>query len=520
MIRLVVVTAAAVGLILFAAFVVSRLLATRTRGLSIRMQVFLALGLIVGAFAFGLGVMVIDRIEARAVRLANQAALDESAAIAGIVEGEMDRGNMRVDEIAARLELERERGAGLSFELLDAEGRMLFPRGKASERGTPGTVTVDSPIVIRGARVGSVRVVKPTVVMRRLLEDFAPTVLVISLVLGAAAALAAALIGRAIARPIENLSLFAERVSAGERIASPQAPGAREVTRLARSIDSMRRQIEGRPFVETFAADLSHELKNPVAAIRASAEVLEEGAIDEPEEARRFVARIREASLRIERLLGDLLSLARIEARGAEELDVVELGMVARDAVEALGDDRSRVRLTLEGDTRIRGDESWLLRCVANLIDNALVHSAAEEAIAVSVRREDTDVALLVSNPGSVSKHVRERLFRRFVTTRPDKGGTGLGLAIVRAVAEAHGGRAELAQAGPPDVVFRVTIPPARRRATEQLREAADEARGALERRSKPRHDMPDAVRDAVPERGDLSAVDADEDAPRSETDA
>lgn len=73
MIRLVVVAAAAIGLILFAAFVVSRLLATRTRGLSIRMQIFLALGLIVGAFAFGLGIMVIDRIEARAVRLASQA---------------------------------------------------------------------------------------------------------------------------------------------------------------------------------------------------------------------------------------------------------------------------------------------------------------------------------------------------------------------------------------------------------------------------------------------------------------
>ena len=89
--RLVVVAVAAIGLILFVAFVVSRLLGTRTRGMSIRMQVFLALAVIVGAFAFGLGLMVVDRIEARAVGLATQAANDEAAAIAGILAGEMDR---------------------------------------------------------------------------------------------------------------------------------------------------------------------------------------------------------------------------------------------------------------------------------------------------------------------------------------------------------------------------------------------------------------------------------------------
>jgi two-component system, OmpR family, sensor histidine kinase CreC len=484
-IRLVVVAAAAIGLILFAAFVVARLLEARTRGMSIRMQIFIALGLIVGAFAFGLGVMVIDRIEARAVRLANQAAQDECAIAAEILEGEMDRGNVTIDEVAARLELERERGAELSFELLDGEGRVLFPRGRPSAKGETGTVSVDAPIALRGTRVGSVRVVKPTVVMRRLLEDFAPTVLVISLVLGAAAAAAAALIGRAIARPIESLSAFAERVSAGGHTAAPLAPVGREVARLTRSIDSMRRQLEGRPFVETFAADLSHELKNPVAAIRASAEVLEEGAIEDPEEARRFVARIHEASVRIERLLGDLLSLARIEARGVEVLESVDLSEVAQAALESLGDSAARVELASEGDARVRGDETWLARAIGNLLDNALIHSEAEERVLARVGREDQYVVVSVTNAGAVPKHVRTRLFGRFVTTRADKGGSGLGLAIVRAVAEAHGGRAELAEPGPPNVVFRIVLPPARRRASEQLREAADEAREALDRRSR-----------------------------------
>jgi signal transduction histidine kinase len=311
-----------------------------------------------------------------------------------------------------------------------------------------------------------VRVIKPTVVMKNLLADMAPTVLVISLVLGAAAAAAAAMIGRAIAEPIERLSAFGERVSRGERTAPPPPEFGREVTRLSRALDSMRRELSGRPFVETFAADLSHELKNPVAAIRASAEVLEDSALEEPAEARHFVARIREATQRIERLLNELLGLAHIEARGAETFEPVDLARLARRTLEALGDERPRVSVVSEGDVRVSGDEPWLTRALANLVDNALVHSKPSSKVRVEVERHGEDVWLSVTNEGALERHVQDRLFRRFVTTRADKGGTGLGLAIVQAVAEAHGGQAELERPGPPHVVFRLKLPAAKLRAT------------------------------------------------------
>jgi two-component system, OmpR family, sensor histidine kinase CreC len=294
----------------------------------------------------------------------------------------------------------------------------------------------------------------------------APTVLVISLVLGAAAAAAAAMIGRAIAEPIERLSAFGERVSRGERTAPPPPEFGREVTRLSRALDSMRRELSGRPFVETFAADLSHELKNPVAAIRASAEVLEESALEEPEQARHFVHRIREASERIERLLSELLSLAHIEARGAETFEPVDLARVSRRTLDTLGDDRPRVTVVSEGDARVSGDELWLTRALSNLVDNALVHSAATSRVHVDVVRRGEEVVVSVKNVGAVARHVQDRLFRRFVTTRPDKGGSGLGLAIVQAVAEAHGGQADLEAAGPPEVIFRMRLPAAKLRAT------------------------------------------------------
>jgi two-component system sensor histidine kinase CreC len=238
------------------------------------------------------------------------------------------------------------------------------------------------------------------------------------------------------------------------------------VTRLTGSIDSMRRQLEGRPFVETFAADLSHELKNPVAAIRASAEVLEEGALEEATQARHFVGRILESSKRIERLLGDLLSLARVEAHGVETTRVVDLSQLARAALRTLDDASHRVSISSEGDTRVHGHATWLSRALGNLVDNALVHGEPAAAVRLHIGRDGDSAIVSVHNRGAIQKHVSKRLFRRFVTTRPDKGGSGLGLAIVRAVAEAHGGRVELAAMGPPEVEFRLILPVSWRPAT------------------------------------------------------
>ena len=240
MIRLVFAALGAVGLILLAAFVSARLVRSRTAGTSIRMQIFLALGAIVFAFAFGLGLLVLDRIEARATLLAEGAARDEAAAIAAIVGGELEGGRASLADAARKLELVRGQGdAAMHLALLAPDGRAIFTSGP--EPGEPATVFVTAPIVVAGQRVGSVRVVKPTLAVRRTLVDFAPPVLLISSVLGAAAAAAAAVIGRAIARPIEALTDFAVRVSEGERRAPPPPAHGREVQSLSRAIDSMRR---------------------------------------------------------------------------------------------------------------------------------------------------------------------------------------------------------------------------------------------------------------------------------------
>lgn len=440
------------------------------------MQVFLALAGIVGAFAFGLGILVIDRIDARAERLALAAATNEAHAISALLQSEIKRTGVTFAELARNIHdgsrqppklstqgkaVEGSEMTSLGVELLDPEGRVLFPPGAVSRASELGAVYVDKVVTEDGSILGTVRVVKGTIAIEAMLADFAPTVLVISLVLGAAAAGAAAYIGRTIAAPIEALSEYSKRVSMGERPNLPREVAGREVARLVTSIDTMRERLEGRPFVETFAADLSHELKNPVAAIRASAEVLMEGALEEPQQAERFVHRIHEAAVRIERLLAELLSLASVETRGPEHLDVVSLAQLLDEIVSAHGEEAARVITLVDKNAAARGDKVWLTRALSNLVDNALFHSPAGSKVEVRIEREGGEVTVTTINPGKMDDHIKKSLFRRFVTTRRDEGGTGLGLSIVRAVAEAHGGHAELSYARDGKISFQMRLPAA-----------------------------------------------------------
>ena len=112
------------------------------------------------------------------------------------------------------------------------------------------------------------------------------------------------------------------------------------------------------------------------------------------------------------------------------------------------------------GRLEVRGDAAWLARAIGNLIDNARVHGEGG-AITIELGRDENEVYLRVRNPGQVKAAVRGRLFRRFVTTRADRGGTGLGLAIARAIAEAHRGTLRCTALGPPEVCFELRLPAA-----------------------------------------------------------
>ncbi|MFN3202633.1 MAG: ATP-binding protein [Bradymonadia bacterium] len=283
-----------------------------------------------------------------------------------------------------------------------------------------------------------------------LLANFGPPLAFLSIVLGVASAAAAFIVGRHLARPLEQITRAAESVAQGDRTAPFPMASGREPRQLIAALDSMRRALEQRHAMEQFVADLSHELKNPVAAIRAASEVLDEGAAEDPEARPRFLKRIQEANHRLDVLVQDLLALARLEARGiSDEVELVDLEALIRTAVEgAAGRLESRgVSVTLQTrSVKVHGSPRWISRALDNLLSNAIRYSPEGGVITVSLTSEGGVACMTVADEGpGVTPALRGRLFERFVTERAEQGGSGLGLAIVQTVAAHHLGEARLA---------------------------------------------------------------------------
>ncbi|HEY5675676.1 MAG TPA: ATP-binding protein [Myxococcales bacterium] len=426
--------------------------ARRSGGLSLRLQVFIPLAATTLILSAAFAVIVIDRFTARASLFASRAAEDEARAIAELAARTPDPSLEPILLAFTRSAIDTD------VAVLDRSGHVVLESGDAS----PGVARVSAEAPIAGG--GKVRVRKATFGMVQLMSDVAPKVALLAFMFAVASAALAMVIGGAVASPIEGLTRAAERVAAGERQAPLPAPRGREVRALTHALESMRRELEQRHALENFVADVSHELKNPVAAIRASAEVLTEGAADEPETARRFALRIRESADKLQQLTQDLLSLARLEARGIEPKDEpVDLSAIAREAVDAQGPTAAgrnvRLELRAEAPAPVRGDPLWLRRALENLLGNAVQHSPSGERVELEVRTGPDCVAQVRDHGAGVDPAIRDRLFERFATTRHGDGGTGLGLAIVRAVAELHGGHAELRETTQQGSVFELRLP-------------------------------------------------------------
>ena len=467
-----------VVLLLFSGFVLLRLLRSVRRGLSIRMQVFVAMTAVSGGFAALLGVIAVQRLELRAARLFTEVAKEHAELLARVLAA-TERPLPEAVPMLAKARLFEVRPEGLRVEVRDGQGLLLYAAGPERRSGLPQTAKV--LLGTGGAEIGEVRVLRQSLGLRQILREVAARAAVLALLLVMGTACASALIGRAIAKPIERLTLAASRIAQGERQAVLPRPFGREVRTLTAAVESMRRELEGRHLAERLAVDLSHELKNPVAAIRAAAEVLADGALEEPETARRFIGRILEATQRVLLLVNNLLMLTRLQARGvtAEPVDVADLAHKSADAHAAQAHKRSlQLRAETSGPALVRGDPIWLRRALDNLVDNALAFAepggpsgaraaasaapsgAGSAEVLIVVRQDEKHVRVEIKNYGrGIAPEVRDRLFERFVTTRRDTGGSGLGLAIVAAVAEQHGGSVEVVAHGPPQTCLALLLP-------------------------------------------------------------
>lgn len=273
----------------------------------------------------------------------------------------------------------------------------------------------------------------------------------------------AAVVGARLARPVEELSEAAARMAEGGPATTMRSGRGAEAQKLARALTSMRREIEGRPYAAAFLRDAWHDLKTPVAAINATLEVLEDGALEDRDAARRFLANLRRSADQLDRRLQDLITLARYETAAVQPAEAADVRALVLRAIEAhapLAEAR-RVTVSVDAGPPVRAavDAAALVRALGNLLENALRASPGGE---VRVEVDDTVrgvVGLSVANaPASVSADLRGRLFLRSATGEPGHG-TGLGLAIARAAVEAHGGTVRFTELGPPRVTVRIELP-------------------------------------------------------------
>jgi signal transduction histidine kinase len=387
----------------------------------------------------------------------------------------------RMQMMAAR---EAQRGPGAGGRPFARSGRP--GAGSRGGRGRAGFRAFRPAPIFAHDRLAGVVAVPPQLPFRFLLARYAPTlgiVAIVTLVVGAL--LATFVIFGPARRRLRAVEEAARRLGAGDLTARAPTEGSDEVAAVAAAFNAMAADLGAR--AEALAAsdrarrqllaDVSHELTTPVTAMRGYLETLTmpDFAIDEAMRAR-YLGIIGDETSRLERTIGDLLELARLEGGGGSltltNVSVQQLfdRVIARH--ERVAADAG-VTITMQvdpGSETVRGDSGRLEQSLQNLAANALRYAPAGSTIELRARVTADGIALTVTDqgPGIDPEHL-PHLFDRFYKAEPSRsvrmapagggsGGSGLGLSIVKAIAERHGGSIRV-RSQPGETVFEIVLP-------------------------------------------------------------
>lgn len=269
-------------------------------------------------------------------------------------------------------------------------------------------------------------------------------------------------LARTIVRPLRRLALAAQRVRLGRsrEVTVPRFKARRdEIGELARSLSDMTAALRTRiDATESFAADVAHELKNPLASVRSAVEGL--GNVQDPALRAQLLDLLKADVARLDRLISDISDASRLDAELSrarfEPVDIGEMMSALSEVYQGRGLPRD-ISLDYEapppGSAQVYGEESRIAQVARNLIDNAISFSPVGGAVRCTVKRTGARVALEVRDAGpGIPRGAEEKIFARFYSERPESEGfgrhSGLGLAISRAIVEAHDGTLRVVRAG------------------------------------------------------------------------
>ena len=338
-----------------------------------------------------------------------------------------------------KLTLQGEYGARTSFRYEDQ-----------TEEDDPKIMVIAAPIRFNGNIAGVVSVVKPIDVLEaflldesNLLKRYAIGLLAIAMVLGY-------LVSHTFTASTTKLARYADDMALGKRVPRPKFMDKR-FSNLSKSIFRLRKQLDGKDYVENYVHSLTHELKTPITAMQGALEILE-GDIPE-QERQRFLDNMRQSQIRMSSLVDRMLTLARLEGRpqlsAFQDYDLLQaVKELIEERYALLEEKQLSVEISSNNEFRVKVEPLLLQQALANLLDNAIKYSPNGSEILVRFAAQDEQNIVEVINQGpALESYVTEQAFDRFFSRPSEEGGrksTGLGLSFVREIMQLHLGEASL----------------------------------------------------------------------------
>ena len=329
--------------------------------------------------------------------------------------------------------------------LRDRTSRTMLRR---APEGTP-FISAAAPVVGTGEVLLSTRNARD---VRSVVRAERTTLLIILVVTLIVSVLLSLFLARTIALPLRRLARAAQRVRLGRarEVRVPTLPARRdEIGLLARALNDMTQSLRQRiDATEAFAADVTHELKNPLASLRSAVDSLDR--VENPELHRQLIEVVRSDVARLDRLIVDIAEASRLDAElSRARFEPVDLGRLVESMMDVWRERATERQVGLAfarpraGTAMIMGEESRLARAIDNVVDNAISFSPPGSLIEIGAAHAGGEVLLTVEDEGpGVPAESRDAIFTRFHSVRPEEDGfgrhSGLGLAIARATAVGH----------------------------------------------------------------------------------